>query len=77
MHPDETSDAFMCWTDEQQQEINAFRGCVIAHLYSPQCHGTRYAMEMSAQALLLLGVNPSRVTPDGYVRPLARLTPEA
>lgn len=46
------------------QEIEEFRSCVRAYLDAPSA-GTKYALEMSAAALQILGVDPSTITPDG------------
>lgn len=48
--------------------IDRFRGAVRGWLGDPNT-GTRYALEMAAEELRLLGLNPEWVTPDGYEDP--------
>lgn len=64
------------WTDEQRDAIDEFRRCATDFVERP-CAGTRYALAMAGEACLLVGVDPSRITPTGYERPLDPPTPEA
>ena len=55
--------------DDIDTELAEFRYAAARYVASPSV-GTRYALEMSAAALQILGIDPSTVTPDG-IAPLA------
>ena len=64
-----TPDAAMGWTDEQQHAADEFRRYVREYFANP-CEGTKYALHMAAEGCFLVGVHPSRVSPEGYVVPV-------
>jgi hypothetical protein len=66
----------MSWTGDQQEAIDEFRRCVRVYLANP-CEGTKYALHMAAEGALLVGVDPSRITPDGYQHALSERPADA
>jgi hypothetical protein len=48
-----------------QAAINEFRYQAGKYCAEP-CAGTRYALGMAAEECLLLGIDPSSITPTGY-----------
>ena len=57
-------------TQEQEDAIDEFRQCANMYLKSlsrEELSGTRYALEMAAAECGILGVDPGKITPDGYV----------
>lgn len=59
-------------TDEQEAALVEFRRCAWKVIHCPKSatikhlHGLRYALEMAKAELGLLGLDPEKVTPDGY-----------
>jgi hypothetical protein len=57
------------WTDEQRDAVDEFRHAAREFLASADAAthaGRRYALGMAATACQMLGLDPSRITPDGY-----------
>jgi len=55
--------------DDRAAALAEFRRCAFAYIVAKpgtEKAGRRYALEMAAAELGLLGLDPERVTPEGY-----------
>lgn len=55
-------------TSPMLDALEEFRYCARVYIENP-CHGSKYCLDMAAEELRLLGLNPEWVTPDGYEQP--------
>ncbi|MEM9067131.1 MAG: hypothetical protein AAGE52_01455 [Myxococcota bacterium] len=53
-------------TEEQFAAVQEFRHWALALVGRPTDAGVRYALEMAAAEVQLLGLDPSKITPEGY-----------
>ena len=62
----------MGFTPEQHHAIDECRHHIREHMKAldsgdkERIRGTKYALDMDAIACQILGIDPSRITPDGY-----------
>jgi hypothetical protein len=52
-------------TSEQRNAAEEFRHCAHKYVNNP-CQGTLYPLDMAAEECRMLGLDPEKITPDGY-----------